>query len=218
MVGWGVLALGAGILVSAAATQFIGGEAGGYIGLFALWVAMVVPVAIAFRRSVPRGLLRFRAVDLLFGIVLGVALRIVQGWLASTTGPQPFPSLVTVNGQPAGLWLFDDLLAPGLIAPVIEEFFFHGLVLVAIFVSVRRIAKDQLVAGFAALLLSTGLFVLAHAVVAPISWYNTVALVLVALVNGLLVLLTGRIWPAIVAHMVYNLSFFALALVGTFVR
>ncbi len=186
--------------------------------MLAIWVAMTVPVVLAFRRSVPRGLLRWGWTDLLYGIAAGLLLRLVQGWLQSTGGPLPFPSLMTVNGQLAEGWWFDDLLAPVVIGPLVEEFFFHGLVLVAVYTAVRRMAGDKRLAGVAALLLSTGLFVLAHAVLAPLAWPTAVSLALVGLVGGLLVLLTGRLWPAVLSHVVYNASFLALALVGTFAR
>ncbi|MEN2740505.1 CPBP family intramembrane glutamic endopeptidase [Microbacterium sp. X-17] len=218
MVGWAVLALGVGVLAGAAAAQFIGGELGSLLSTLALWVAMVVPVVVALRISVPRGLLGFRPVDLLYAVAFGILLRLAQGWLQSAAGPLGFPSYITADGQLPTGWWFTDALAPILIGPAVEEFFFHGLVLVAIFVSVLRASRDRSVAGAAAVLLSTGLFLLAHAVVSPLPWYTAVALLLLAVTNGLLVVLTGRIWPAILTHVVYNGSFVVLALVGTFAR
>jgi uncharacterized protein len=218
MVGWAVLALGAGVLVGGAAAVFVGGDLGGLLSLLALWVAMAVPVVIAFRIAVPRGLLAFRPVDIVFALGFGILLRLAQGWLESASGPVGFPSYFIVNGQLPTGWWFTEALAPVVIAPVVEEFFFHGLVLVAIYVAVLRTARDRTVAGLASVVLSTGLFVLAHAVVVPVAWYAAVSLLLVGLVNGLLVVFTGRLWPAILTHVVYNGSFVVLALVGTFAR
>jgi uncharacterized protein len=218
MVGWAVLALGAGILAGGAAAQFIGGEPGAILSSLALWIAMAAPVVVALRISVPRGLLRFRPVDLVFALGFGLLLRLAQGWLETAGGFRGFPSYLIVDGRLPGGWWFTEALAPVVIAPVVEEFFFHGLVLVAIYVAVLRASRDRTIAGVAAVALSTGLFVLAHAVVAPVAWYAAVALLLVGLVNGLLVVLTGRLWPAILTHVVYNGSYVVLALVGTFVR
>jgi len=217
LAGWAVLALGAGVLLGAASSQFIGGFAGGILSTLALWAAMAVPVVLAFSRSVPRGLLLFRPVDLLYGIVLGLLLRLVQGWLqVAATGAQPFPSYFTANGALAPAWWFTELIAPVVVAPVVEELFFRGLVVVAVFTAVRRATRDRSLAGFAAVVASAGLFVLAHAVLVPVSWDAAVALLLVGLTTSLLVVLTGRLWPAVLAHVVYNGSYVVLALVGTF--
>jgi uncharacterized protein len=217
LAGWAVLGLGAGVVVAAAATQFVGGELGAVLSLAGLWIGMAVPVVLAFARSVPRGLLRFRPVDVLYGVVLGALLRLAQGGLETlASGPRPFPSYLVVDGALAPGWWFDDLIAPVLVAPVVEEAFFRGLVLVTVFVAVHRLSRDRVTAGMVAVAISAGLFVLAHAVLAPISWDAAVSLLLLGLVTGLLVSLTGRIWPALVTHVVYNGSYVVLALIGTF--
>jgi membrane protease YdiL (CAAX protease family) len=43
-----------------------------------------------------------------------------------------------------------------------------------------------------------------------------ISLALLGVVGGLLVVLTGRIWPAVLVHIVYNGSYVVLALAGTF--
>jgi len=45
---------------------------------------------------------------------------------------------------------------------------------------------------------------------------EVISLSLLGLVCGLLVMLTGRIWPAILVHVVYNGTFVVLALAGTY--
>ena len=219
LVGWALISLGLGVIVATTARELIGGALGGWIATTVLWVAMIVPVVLAFRRSVPRGLLRFRATDLLFGLVFGVALRFVAGGMeqAASGGTATWPSYPTVDGQLAGDWWFGDVLVPIVIAPGVEEFFFHGLLLVAMYTAFRRLTRVRVVAGFGAALISTGLFVLLHQLTGSLgpSWSSSAAIALVGLAGATLVLLTGRIWGAVLLHVFFNASYVLLALVGT---
>jgi membrane protease YdiL (CAAX protease family) len=220
LVGWSVLALGAAVLAATASTEFIGGVAGGWIGTVAVWVALLLPVVFAYRLSVPRGLMRFRPVDLLFGLVLGVLLRFVSGALAeAATGRSAWPTYMTADGALPGTWWFDELVVPVVIGPVLEEFFFHGFLLVVLYTVFRRLTGVRAVSGVGALLVTTGLFVLLHQLTGSLvaTWDGAVSVGLVGLVGGLLVLLTGRLWPAILLHVAFNGSYVVLALVGTLV-
>lgn len=67
-------------------------------------------------------------------------------------------------------------------------------------------------AGVAAVLVSTGLFVLVHVLVASITADQFLATTLLGLTCGTLVVQTGRIWGAVMVHIVYNATFLALAL------
>lgn len=215
MLGWAVLALGAGMVAAAALNEFVPQPLGSTLSLLVLWVAFAVPVIVAFTRSCPRALLRFRPLDLLYGIALGILLRLGQGWIElAAGGTGEWPSYPSAGGALPSGWFFEEVLGATLIAPVLEEFFFRGLVLVAVYTAVRRIAGRG-TAAFAAVLVSTGLFVLAHALLVPIPWDDAVALALVGVVNSLLVLFTARIWAAVLAHVVYNGLWVALATVGT---
>ncbi|MGP3535768.1 CPBP family intramembrane glutamic endopeptidase [Microbacterium sp. RD1] len=215
LLGWAVLGLGAGLVGAAALNEFVAAPLGAPLSLVVVWVAFAVPVIFAFARSRPRMLLTFRAVDVLYGVALGLILRVVQGWLEMAAGGDgAWPSYPSIGGALPGDWLFEQLLGAVVIAPVLEEFFFRGLVLVAVYTGVRRLAGRGM-AGFAAVLVSTGLFVLAHALLAPIPWDAALALGLVGIVNSLLVLLTGRIWGAVLVHVVYNGIWVALATIGT---
>lgn len=176
-----------------------------------IWLGMLVPVAFALRRSVPVGLLRFRPVDLLWGLAFGLGVRMLQGAMAQSA----WPSLPTVDGQLSTSWWFDGLIGPVVAAPLIEEFFFRGVVLVALFTALRR-PFGGFTAGLVAWLMSTALFVLAHAVDAGTDVTAVVAVTVVGAVCGLVVLLTGRIWGAVLVHFVFNATGVLLALVGTF--
>lgn len=180
------------------------------------WLGMLVPVVWALSRSRPIGLLRFRPVDLLFGVGLALVLRILDGWVAvGLGGSGAFPTYTTVNGALSSTWWFDDAVAPVLIAPVIEELFFRGVLLVSLYTVLRR-PFGKIPAGIAATLATTGVFVLVHAVAFDGGASAAVSLALLGAVGAALVLLTGRIWAAVVTHVVFNVSYVFLALIGTF--
>ncbi|WP_243075699.1 CPBP family intramembrane glutamic endopeptidase [Microbacterium sp. SS28] len=180
-----------------------------------VWLGMLVPVVWAFTRSRPAGLLRFRALDLLYAVVLGVALRIVQGALAAASGNAAFPSYGLVDGRLSTEWLFAEVLGPLLAAPIVEEFFFRAVIIVALYTVLRR-PLGHVVAGVAAGLTSVGLFVLVHGLTLAAPVDAVVSIALLGLVCSLLVLLTGRIWGAVLVHLSFNASYVALALVGAF--
>ncbi len=207
-----LLGLGGGILAGTAALTL---GAPPLAATALVWIGMLMPIVVAFSRSRPVGLLRFRAVDLLWGLGLGLILRVVQGWAAGAGGaPAPFPSLVTVGGALPSGWWFTDLIGPVLIAPLIETFFFSGVVLVALYTVLRR-PLGALTAGLAAWLASTALFVFAHAALGDLTVEGVVAIGALGLVSGLLVVLTGRIWGAVLTHAVFNATGAILAIVGT---
>lgn len=212
MLGWALLGLGAGALGG----FFLGGG----LGTVVLWAALLVPVVLAYRRGIPRGLLTFRAVDVLYGVVLGCALRLIQGWLAATFGGSgALPSYPSLDGALPALWWLEDLLGGALVAPVVEELFFRGLLLVVIFTLVRRFAGNDSagvgLGGFVAIVASTGLFVVTHFLTGTLSTDAAASLTSVGLVCGMLVIFTGRIWPAVLVHVVYNGMGALLVVAGT---
>lgn len=213
VLGWAALGLGAGLLAGVGLSLLVAG----IWGTLALWLALTVPVVVAFRRGVPRGLLVFRLVDVLYAVVLGGAMRLVQGWIA---GPAAFPSYPSLGSSLPPLWWAEELLAGGVIAPVVEEFFFRGVLLVALFTVSRRVLRRSttdgiLPAGLIAVITTAGLFVLTHQLVSPLTADAALALGLLGLVTGALVVFTGRIWSAVLAHIVFNLSGIGLAVIGT---
>ncbi|MDZ8201345.1 CPBP family intramembrane glutamic endopeptidase [Microbacterium sp. SSW1-59] len=205
--------LGMGVLAATAVTVLWPGMSSAATVL--LWAGMVGPVVFAFTRSRPAGLLRVRAIDVLFGLTLGVMLRLVQGWLeAASGGGADFPAFERIGGRLPDGWVFADVVAPVIIAPAVEEFFFRAVVLVALYTVLRR-PCGAVVAGVAAVLFSSGLFVLVHGLIGDLALDQVVSVGLLGLVCGTLVLLTGRIWAAILTHAAFNGAWVALALVGT---
>lgn len=172
-----------------------------------LWVGMLAPVVVAFRRGRPAGLLRFRPTDLVFALALGLALRVFDGWVTDAAS-RPFPA---ADLTPS--WLLTDALPAGLVGPMIEEFFFRTVVLVAVYSLLRRPA-GQLAAAVAAVLVSTATFVLIHAVDGSLPLVESISVGAVGLVCATLVILTGRIWGAVLLHIVYNASMLLLLAAG----
>lgn len=209
-----LISVGVGV-VGGALIGRIGSPWAGAASTLVLWVGFGVPIVVAFARSRPVGLLRVRALDVLYALVLGGALRMLQGVLE---GPHAlFPTVATLDGAlPTGWWLSDALPAV-LVAPVLEEFFFRGVLLIVVYQLLRRSA-GSIAAAFAALLVSTGAFILMHLTGGPLSMADAISLGLVGSTCALLVLLTGRIWGAVLTHVVFNATYFALVLAGASLR
>lgn len=182
--------------------------------LLPLWLGLAAPAALFLARARPKGLLRFRATDVVWGLGLGLALRFVQGVL-ERADLQPFPTAQTVGGPFSIGWWLEQVVPSGVIAPLAEEFFFRAVILVTIYRLLRR-QIGAVAAGVVSLLCSAGSFVLLHEAFALLSVAAAVQLFLVGVVCGALVLLTGRVWGAVLVHVVYNVTFIGLAVIGTY--
>lgn len=211
-----LLSVGAGVLLGTVMSLVLPGVLGSYAATGMLWLGMLVPIVWAFVRSRPAGLLRVRWLDILWGVALGLLLRMVQGWLAVAAGGSgALPSYPSIGGSLPEGFVFADVIAPVVIAPVLEEFFFHAVVLVSVYTLLRR-PVGRLMAGIVAVIVSTALFVLMHSLTGALPVDTVISLTLLGLVCGGLVMLTGRIWPGVLVHVVYNASFVVLALAGTY--
>lgn len=199
-------------LVLRNAIESVNGDAAMIVAKLVLWTAFLLPVIHAFSRGKPRGLLSCRSTDLLWGFAAGVLLRGLQGMLGGANS-RSFPAAQDVSGQPFGLTVLNYFVESGLAAPLLEEFFFRGVLLVSIFGMFRaRLGRTD--SALIALLVTSGAFVLAHAGVGIMTLESGFQFFSVGACAALLVLLTGRIWGAILLHAVYNLSFLILLSVG----
>ena len=205
------VALLAGLLVDGLWSSPYAGAAATVI----MWVGLGGVIVYAFRQSRPAGLLRFRALDVLYGVMLGLILRIVQGWIETgERGAPAFPSVALVDGRVGIEWWVVDVAGALVVAPVLEELFFRGVLLVAVYSALRR-PFGAVTAGITAVLASSGLFVIVHALVRGGDLSGTLSLFLLGLVCGSLVVLTGRVWSAVILHVIFNASYLALMAVGT---
>lgn len=184
--------------------------------LVMIWIGMLVPVVWGFTRSRPVGLLRARWLDLLYGVVLALLLRLIQGWLAvALRGDGSLPSVTLVDGRLPTSWWLSEGLGSIVIAAPLEEFFFRAVVLIALY-SVMRRPFGKVAAGVVAGLASTALFIAVHALTgSAMAIDQVVSLLLLGLTCGALVLLTGRIWGAVLVHVIFNATWVALVAAGT---
>lgn len=147
--------------------------------------------------------LRFKPVDLAWGIGVGIALLIVAGGLgvALTEGlgvgedESTNTQIISDAADTQALWVI--VIAAVILAPIVEEIFFRGLCLRAI---ENRFGTTVAVIG------STILFTLPHFTNPSLA--GTAVLFTVIGVVGLglamLTVKTQRLGPAIVAHAVFN--------------
>jgi len=210
-----LISLGAGVLLGSLVAAVWDSPWAAASSTAIVWIGMLLPIVWAFTRSRPIGLLRVRAVDVLYGVVLGALLRTTQGWIEGLDGtPAEWPGLVQVGASVPLSSVIFDVAGPVVVVPVVEEFFFRAVVLVSLYTVLRR-PFGKLTAGLAAALGSTALFVVMHGISGAADVSGVVSLSLLGLVCALLVLLTGRIWGAVLVHVVYNGSYLALAVLAT---
>ena len=221
--GWkhvlfGLLALLLGVVGQSLVARHTSTPLGAFLADGVLWTVLIVTVAVAYRISVPRRLLAFRGTDVLFGVSAGLGLRFATDALQrSEQGFLAWPQLAQTDGVvPSGWWL-GAIVANLIVAPLVEEFFFRGFLLVALYTVFRRITGSPSVAGVAAMLISTAVFLFAQVAAASFSMSvsGVVSVVLLGLVTAGFVLVTGRLWSAVVAHATFNAVWVLLALVGT---
>ena len=210
-----LISLGAGVLLGSLVAAVWDSPWAAASATAIVWIGMLLPIVWAFTRSRPIGLLRVRAIDVLYGVVLGALLRTTQGWIEGLDGtPAEWPGLVQVGGSIPLSSMVVDVVGPVVVAPVVEEFFFRAVVLVSLYTVLRR-PFGKLTAGMVAALGSTALFVVMHGISGAADVSGVVSLSLLGLVCALLVMLTGRIWGAVLVHVVYNASYVALALLAS---
>ncbi|MCU1545260.1 MAG: hypothetical protein JWP30_360, partial [Homoserinimonas sp.] len=99
-----------------------------------------------------------------------------------------------------GWWFFAAILAPVVIAPVVEELFFRGMLQ-------RAVSASKLVAVLA----SSAIFALIH-LASGYSWVATLSTFIVGFAFGSLAARTGRLGGPIIAHATFNGSLVALTL------
>lgn len=214
MLGWGVCALGLGVIGAHLVRLALPADAAGDAAQALVWLCFAVPIALAFRRSRPFGLLRMRAIDVAYGVVFGVVVRGAQGVIGGLSGtPAPWPSTFSTDGALPSSFVTQAVTGT-LVTPVLEEGFFRGVVLVCAFVLLRRFAGPA-AAGVASVALSTTLFVLAHQLVGSPDAVDLATLTVLGVTTGAFVLATGRLWPAALVHVVFNATGFAMLAVGT---
>ena len=194
--------------------QFTEGRWATLFGYLCVWVPLLGAIVVAGARRGPGFWLydlRFSVhpMDLIWGLAVGLLARTVTS-LIEIAGYGSVGTAGVTLGETVydGWWLFGAVLAPVLLAPVIEELFFRGLVLRAVHSQAAKHA-GQRAASAIAIGVSGLTFALMH--LAALDFSSTATVVVVAsstLIFGLAAawvsLATGRIGGAIMAHVTFN--------------
>lgn len=151
--------------------------------------------------------IRFTWVDALFGLGIGLIARAAAS-VVEIAFYGRMSGLGVTFGETVydGWWVFGTLLAPVLLAPVIEELFFRGLVLRSA-IGITSSVLPRISAAAISVLISAGSFTALH--LAEVS-NGTAAAVLgistltFGLCSATLAAVTGRTGGSIVAHVTYN--------------
>jgi membrane protease YdiL (CAAX protease family) len=191
-----------------------------------LFVAVLVGYGALFGSLARDFGLRFRPIDLLIGLGIGLAAKIVGVIVAvplvGLSGGTPTSNVPLQNDL---VWIvLNTVVATTLVAPIVEELFFRGLLLRAVRNGILRGRATHprteppspsrvRSALLGSVLISSAAFMLVHLYQAPdlatLFVLGSSTLIL-GLVNAVLATRTGRLGPGIVAHAVFN----GLALLG----
>ena len=196
----------------------------GFASALVAYGALVAVIVIASRRLGLRSLaadfgLRFRPVDLAIGLGVGIVGRIFTVLLTlvtiSITGYTPERGNFVLAADP--LWMvLNGVVIAVLVAPVVEELFFRGLLLRAVRNRVLRWRGREQPADAAtqkrAVILSVAISSIAFMALHMYQAIGdpTLAIILggstlfVGLLNALVTIRTGRLGGAIIGHMVFN--------------
>lgn len=184
------------------------------VGTVPLWAGFLIAVAVAARLH-PGGFAgltgwawRWRDLPIGVGIAaLGVGLMLAGSFAVSALGWAD-RGLGNASGfaDASGLALVATFAAVALGAPLVEEIFFRGLVL--------TVARQRL-STFLAVLVSSAMFGLMHIQTGlAASLYTVAATTLIGVLFAVVRVRTGRLGPAIVAHVAFNATNLTLAVLG----
>ena len=190
------------------------------------YAAVVAVVVLASRRKGLGSLaadfgLRFRPVDLLFGIAIAVLAKVAAYVIAvlavSVTNHAPESGNFELSSSPVWIVLNGFFLAV-IVAPFVEELFFRGLVLRAANNRVLRRGGTTGRAIVTAIWVSSLSFAALHLYQSPDVTLLIIlggSTLVVGLLNSRITLRTGRLGAAIIAHALYNGSSVVFALLGS---
>ena len=190
------------------------------------YAAIVAVVVLASRR---KGLgtlaadfgLRFQPIDVVLGLGLGIAAKVVALVLTivaiSVTNHTPESGNFELSPSPVWIVL-NGFLVAAVLAPVVEELFFRGLVLRAANNRVLRRGGTTARAVTTAIVVSSVSFAALHLYQSP---DVTLLIILggstlfIGVANSRATIWTGRLGAAIIAHAFYNGSSVVFALMGS---
>lgn len=205
-----------------------------FLGAAAAYAALFAVIVVASQRRGLRSLaadfgLRFRPIDIAIGIGVGIGMRLFTVGLTlitiGLTGYRPEHGNFILPAEP--LWIaLNGVLIGVIVAPIVEELFFRGLLMRSVRNRVLRSkgrtqpvsSGIQRLAVRISVLVSAGAFMLLHLYQAD---NLTFAIILagstftVGLVNALVAARTGRLGGGIIAHIFFNGSAVLLAIAAS---
>ena len=220
---WAVLGL-VGTVVCGWAVQIASARSGSSILLgaaayLAAWIPLLAGLVVCFwgqrlRQAIAALGLRFRPLDLLWGIGIGCVGRAVDAALrlalTGSTGLEQQPTLSSIAHLsvigPTAETIALGVVAPVLIAPLLEEIYFRGLIQRGLAEALARLGT--IARWVAAVVLTSTAFAAVHALLliatpgeATLAGLSTFVFALAA---GATAAATGRLGGAIVGHVVFN--------------
>ena len=156
------------------------------------WGPLVI--ALAATAGFWRRTAAFRLPDLGLGLVIGVVARAV-GIVIEFASSGRMPGRAVVFGQVDATYVVTAVVLPIVVAPLIEEPFFRGLL---------QGSLDRVAGRTTSLALASLAFALVHVIGAGWSWTLVLTLLVYAVLAGLATRRTGRIGAAVVAHATFN--------------
>ncbi len=157
------------------------------------------------RSAAARGLL---AMVVVWPIVAGTSM--VTSYIAGLIQGEPVDviahgTLAQIAESPAGPWLVVMLIQVGLVAPLLEEVMYRGIL--------QRTMKSLDLGGWTGIVITSVVFVAMHAGV--VQWHALPPLFLLSLGFGWVYERTGRLAAPIAMHIMFNALNLALALLTT---
>jgi len=172
------------------------------------WAPLVVAVVVAARRGraspdggIGRIAFRVTWTDALVGAFVGLLLRCAMIAIELLTAGSVTSSSSMFEADHNLLWFATAIIAPAIIAPVVEELFFRGLILPAIGTNWIGILGSAII--FSAMHLAYGFDVL-----------TAISTFIVGVAFGILAVRSKRLGAGITAHVVYNASLIAISELG----
>ncbi|MFC4243334.1 CPBP family intramembrane glutamic endopeptidase [Gryllotalpicola reticulitermitis] len=141
-----------------------------------------------------RQYLGFRPVDIYLGLMVGVVARAV-GIIVQFFVTGSLPSSGIFIGGITGVYVFTAVIAPVILAPLIEEPFFRGLL---------QGSLGRFLTPWTSLIITSVIFTLVHTIADGWSWTLVVEMLVYALLAGYVVQQTKRIASAIIGHAAFN--------------
>jgi uncharacterized protein len=156
------------------------------------WGPLLIALVLTFRFW--RRFLAFRPADIYLGVMVGVVARAI-GIIVQFLISGQLPGSNLVLGGISGTYVFTAAIAPVVLAPLIEEPFFRGLL---------QGSLDRVIRPWPSLIVSSVIFTLVHTIADGWSVTLIVTLLAYALLAGYVTQQTKRLAPAIIGHAAFN--------------